>query len=201
MKISKFVQFIKESNEEYIIQECKLILSDFFDLGTGELSISYYPAFLPIKGNAIIIDFSNFSTNDLKLLLNTIDHLNSFLEDEGYILDEIRHTVKNEYSVWEIPGKFDIKKAISKSKLVNPYFVYEKKPLSEKINIDVEVGDTVYMGRFKNKKTVIKKIDKDETGMPTINGKKVVTFRLKEPKKNPNFKGYRSRFKKKKKED
>ena len=37
--------------------------------------------------------------------------------------------------------------------------------------------------------------------MPTINGKKVVTFRIQEPKKNPNFKGYRSRFKKKKKED
>lgn len=68
----------------------------------------------------------------------------------------------------------------------------------EKITIDVEEGDTVYMGRFKNKKTVIKKIDKDETGMPTINGKKVVNFRIQEPKKNPNFKGYRNRFKKKK---
>ena len=68
----------------------------------------------------------------------------------------------------------------------------------EKITIDVEEGDTVYMGRFKNKKTVIKKIDKDETGIPTINGKKVVTFRIQEPKKNPNFKGYRNRFKKKK---
>ena len=73
--------------------------------------------------------------------------------------------------------------------------------LNEDINIPVDIGDTVYMGKFKNKKTVIKKIDKDETGMPTINGKKVVTFRIQEPKKNPNFKGYRSRFKKKKKED
>ena len=73
--------------------------------------------------------------------------------------------------------------------------------LNEDINIPVEIGDTVYLGKFKNKKTVIKKIDKDETGMPTINGKKVVTFRIQEPKKNHNFKGYRSRFKKKKKED
>ena len=73
--------------------------------------------------------------------------------------------------------------------------------LNEDINIPVEIGDTVYLGKFKNKKTVIKKIDKDETGMPTINDKKVVTFRIQEPKKNPNFKGYRSRFKKKKKED
>jgi len=73
--------------------------------------------------------------------------------------------------------------------------------LNEDINIPVDIGDTVYMGKFKNKKTIIKKIDKDETGMPTINGKKVVTFRIQEHKKNPNFKGYRSRFKKKKKED
>ena len=63
------------------------------------------------------------------------------------------------------------------------------------------VGDTVYMGKFKNKKTVIKEIGEDETGMPTINKKKVVTFRTTPPKKNPNFKGYNKWKKKKKKED
>ena len=55
--------------------------------------------------------------------------------------------------------------------------------LSENINIPVNVGDTIYMGRFKNKETVIKSIDKDEHGMPTINGKKVVTFRTIKTKK------------------
>jgi len=49
--------------------------------------------------------------------------------------------------------------------------------VSEDINIDVEVGDTIMMGRFKNSPTVVKSIGKDEHGMPTINGKKVVTFR------------------------
>ena len=52
------------------------------------------------------------------------------------------------------------------------------RPLTEDIKLDVEVGDTILMGRFKNKKVVIKSIGKDEHGMPTINGKKVVTFRL-----------------------
>jgi hypothetical protein len=37
------------------------------------------------------------------------------------------------------------------------------------------------MGKFKNKKVVVKNIGKDEWGMPTINGKKAVTFRI--PKK------------------
>jgi len=53
----------------------------------------------------------------------------------------------------------------------------DKSRLNEDINIDVEVGDTIMTGRFKNKRTVVKSIGKDEHGMPTINGKKVVTFR------------------------
>ena len=50
--------------------------------------------------------------------------------------------------------------------------------LREDINIPVKIGDTILTGRFKNKKTVVKSIGKDEHGMPTINGRKVVTFRL-----------------------
>ena len=50
--------------------------------------------------------------------------------------------------------------------------------LNENIVLPVKVGDTIMTGRFKNKKTVIKTIGKDEHGMPTINGRKVVTFRL-----------------------
>ena len=50
--------------------------------------------------------------------------------------------------------------------------------LKEAISIDVKVGDTILTGRFKNKKTVVKSIGKDEYGMPTINGRKVVTFRM-----------------------
>jgi hypothetical protein len=52
-----------------------------------------------------------------------------------------------------------------------------KSKLNEEISIDVEVGDTIMMGRFKNRATVVKSIGKDEYGMPIINGKKVVTFR------------------------
>ena len=51
-------------------------------------------------------------------------------------------------------------------------------PFLEDINIPVKVGDTILTGRFKNKKTVVKTIGKDEYGMPTINGRKVVNFRL-----------------------
>ena len=50
--------------------------------------------------------------------------------------------------------------------------------VDETIKIDVSVGDTILTGRFKNKKVKVKKIGKDEYGMPTINGKKVVSFRM-----------------------
>jgi hypothetical protein len=54
----------------------------------------------------------------------------------------------------------------------------DKKVVKESITLPVEIGDTLLMGKFKNKKVVVKTIGKDEHGMPTINGKKVVTFRL-----------------------
>jgi len=47
------------------------------------------------------------------------------------------------------------------------------------ITIDVNVGDVIMGGRFKNKPIKVKSIGKDEHGMPTINGRKVVNFRLK----------------------
>ena len=50
--------------------------------------------------------------------------------------------------------------------------------ITEKIVLDIKPGDVILAGRFKNKKVVVKSIGKDEHGMPTINGKKVVNFRI-----------------------
>ena len=47
----------------------------------------------------------------------------------------------------------------------------------EDINVDVNPGDEVLMGKFKNKKVQVKDIGKDQHGMPTINGKQATTFR------------------------
>ena len=58
--------------------------------------------------------------------------------------------------------------------------------LLEKIVLDVNVGDVILGGRFKNKKIKVKSIGKDKHGMPTINGRKVVNFR-KAPKSNLKF--------------
>ncbi len=50
--------------------------------------------------------------------------------------------------------------------------------LNENIVLPIKVGDTILTGRFKNKRTTVKSIGKDDYGMPTINGRKVVNFRI-----------------------
>ncbi len=62
--------------------------------------------------------------------------------------------------------------------LMREYGRINKQIYNEDINIDVDKGDTVLMGKFKNKKVQVKDIGKDDYGMPTINGKKATTFRL-----------------------
>ena len=62
--------------------------------------------------------------------------------------------------------------------------------IEEDIKLPVNVGDTVLMGKFKNKKTVVKKLDKDSHGMPTINGKQAATFRTTDKKEKIEEKIY-----------
>jgi len=70
-----------------------------------------------------------------------------------------------------------------------------KECINEEIKLNVKIGDTILMGKFKNKKVVVKTIGTDDWGMPTINGKKVATFRipkkeeLKEAASNAGFSG------------
>ena len=52
------------------------------------------------------------------------------------------------------------------------------KRYDEVIKIPIKVGDTVLGGRFKNKKTVVKKIGKNDKGDITINGKPLLKYRI-----------------------
>ena len=59
----------------------------------------------------------------------------------------------------------------------------------EDITLDIDKGDEILMGKFKNKKTTVKDIGKDQHGMPTINGKQATTFRKIEEINKGFFKG------------
>jgi len=50
--------------------------------------------------------------------------------------------------------------------------------IAEAMELDLEVGDVILTGRFKNKRTVVKKIGKDDLGQPTVNGMKLLSFRI-----------------------
>lgn len=46
------------------------------------------------------------------------------------------------------------------------------------IELDIEEGDILLGGRFKNVRVVVKEIGKDENGQPTINGRKLLSYRI-----------------------
>lgn len=60
------------------------------------------------------------------------------------------------------------------------------------ITLDIEKGDTLLGGRFKNHKTIVKDIGTDELGQPTINGMKLLSFRIakKMPEKEASMNQY-----------
>jgi hypothetical protein len=47
------------------------------------------------------------------------------------------------------------------------------------MNLDIQIGDVILTGRFKNKKVVVKEFGKDAKGQPTINGRQMLNFRIK----------------------
>ena len=60
-----------------------------------------------------------------------------------------------------------------------------KKIIAEALDLDIEKGDVILTGRFKNKRTIVKDIGVDDLGQPTVNGMKALNFRIEKlmPKK------------------
>ncbi len=44
--------------------------------------------------------------------------------------------------------------------------------------IPIEIGDTIMVGKFRNKPVKVKEIGIDELGQPTVNGNPILKFRL-----------------------
>ena len=50
--------------------------------------------------------------------------------------------------------------------------------IREALKLDLDVGDVILTGRFKNKRTIVKDIGTDDKGQPTVNGMKALSFRI-----------------------
>ena len=53
-----------------------------------------------------------------------------------------------------------------------------KRIIWEAMELDLEVGDVILTGKFKNKRKIVKDFGKDDLGQPTINGMKALNFRI-----------------------
>ena len=53
-----------------------------------------------------------------------------------------------------------------------------RKLIKEALTLDIEVGDVILTGKFKNKRTVVKELGVDDNGHPTINGKSILKFKI-----------------------
>jgi len=47
-----------------------------------------------------------------------------------------------------------------------------------KLLLDIEIGDILLGGRYKNKRIVVKEMGVDDLGQPTINGDPILKFRI-----------------------
>ena len=50
--------------------------------------------------------------------------------------------------------------------------------IRESMEIDLEIGDVILTGKFKNKRTTVKEVGVDDNGQPTINGRPMLKFRI-----------------------
>jgi len=69
----------------------------------------------------------------------------------------------------------------------NPVDFWKSDKMFEGVDLPIEIGDTVRMGKFKNKKVVIKTIDWNEKGDLLINGRPALKFRIEKSKEIDEF--------------
>tara|TARA_R110001592_G_scaffold57544_1_gene174813 strand:+ start:158 stop:946 length:789 start_codon:yes stop_codon:yes gene_type:complete len=55
---------------------------------------------------------------------------------------------------------------------------YIRQILIEDLDLDIDPGDIILTGKFKNKRRQVKDIGEDEDGQPTINGKSILKFKI-----------------------
>lgn len=115
---------------------------------------------------------------------SSLDRVNEYLKSEGFKLigfcgetdeEEYIHRESDTYTIDQLINEISSK---SMMYITLHYYILEDDAHLEKIEVPIEVGDTVLGGRFKNKKMVVKKIGKNKKGDITINDKPLLKFRL-----------------------
>ena len=93
----------------------------------------------------------------------------------GHIAFKLNNKVYDPINFNTVPVDLDVwEKKFSNNELKTPI----KLKMKEDITLPINVGDTVLGGKFKNKKVLVKSIDKNDKGDITINGKSLLRYRI-----------------------
>jgi hypothetical protein len=119
-----------------------------------------------VDGDVRDLDSDNYTIITTKLN-SLVYHLNGKANELTIIMDD---EMKPRYDL--IPSHLvdDVRKSYES--------IFKPKSVSESIKLPVDIGDTIYMGKFKNKKTIVKDIEWNEKGDLLINGKSALRLRI-----------------------
>lgn len=151
----------------------KVVLLKDNELGGEQPSLGGYS---PLTGEIFVVTDGRLTADILRTIAHEMIHRKQ---------DELK-LIRKEDDAGKTGSPIENQANALAGVLLRDYGKINKQIYTEDINLDVDKGDTVLMGKFKNKKTTVKDIGTDDYGMPTINGKKAATFRIpKGEKKNP----------------
>jgi len=132
-------------------------------------------------GQAIATNLATLWVKDISIL--GIGRAALFANKENLTEDELLTKATEHFATWLQTKKLTqddyLQMLANYEPQVNETFSKEWwKTIVEEINLPVEIGDTVYMGKFKNKPIVVKDITWNEKGDLLINGKPALKMRL-----------------------
>jgi len=187
--LKKYKLFESNDNDINFVNDILLDISDD-DISIKVSDLNKYSSNSSIKKISILIGEDDEEEDeyseiffDLSKYIETLESVNDYLTGEGYSLefshflyfDEDDDCADSFHSsnFNEIKDKL---KNINQLKICE--IIYKSSELKEDIKVPIELGDTVLGGRFKNKKTVVKKIGKNKKGDITINDKPLLKYRI-----------------------
>lgn len=153
------------------------VLGDHRNKGIGRGLVKKLLADADAKGTGDIYLRANPYEDEPMTRQQLMDFYATFGFVPGEAMDE---TPDGRYPVGKGPGAM-IRKKAGMSALVG----HIRK--DAQIILDIDIGDTVLVGRFKNKPVKVQSIGTDENGQPTINGRKLLALRIAKllPKSGP----------------
>ena len=184
--LKKYKLFESNDNDINFVNDILLDISDD-DIPIKVSDLNKYSPNSPIKKISILIgddeDEDSEIFFDLSKYIETLEFVNDYLIGEGYSIENSHFIFFNLVaqcdSAFHSSNFNEIKdklKNINQLKICE--IIYKSSELKEDIKIPIEVGDTILGGRFKNKKTVVKKIGKNKKGDITINDKPLLKYRI-----------------------